>query len=233
MEFDGSGLEGRFNYTEPALQRLHGGPQRRAPDVRNVWATSYVREQSWGDPWIAYGFWLPNDAQVIRHQVSAVESPGVLGSLVSRSNTVLDVGQVDGEVAIVSTSGLASVHDQAGASLLDFQDATFCVSGTCVCPPNTLRAGEHIADQHLGVPFVVALNAPEGGSSYRVEGAKLIDVCGKAATPKPSKAAGNGPCKVGCGNSNGDPHLLTINSYRYDFQAAGEFTLLRSADSKH
>jgi hypothetical protein len=201
-----------------------------APDVRNVWASSYLREQSWGDPWIAYGFWIPSEAKAERHPVQAVPDPGTSGSLLSRSNTVLDVDDVSGEVAIVSTSGLASVHDQAGASLLAFQDATFCVSGTCVCPDNTLRAGEHIADQHLSVPFIVALNAPEGGSNYTIEGAKLVDICGRAATPKPPKPGASGPCAGGCGNSNGDPHMLTVNSYRYDFQAAGEFTLLRSSD---
>lgn len=33
-----------------------------------------------------------------------------------------------------------------------------------------------------------------------------------------------------CGDSNGDPHLLTFDNKRYDFQAAGEFVLARSTE---
>ena len=54
----------------------------------------------------------------------------------------------------------------------------------------------------------------------------------RAATPPPSPAGTPhyGPCGSSCSDSNGDPHLLTVNQVPYDFQAAGEFTLLRSAD---
>jgi hypothetical protein len=38
------------------------------------------------------------------------------------------------------------------------------------------------------------------------------------------------PCALGCAQSNGDPHLVTVDHHLYDFQAAGEFTLLRSPD---
>ena len=39
------------------------------------------------------------------------------------------------------------------------------------------------------------------------------------------------PCAGGkCAGSNGDPHLRTVDGQPYDFQAAGEFTLLRSPD---
>jgi hypothetical protein len=197
------------------------------PDVRNVWASSYLREQAWGDPWIAYGFGLPDSTQVIRHEAQAVSAPGWTGTLLGRSNTVLEVGSSSGEVVTITTTGLASVHDQKGASVLDFQSGTFCVSGECICPGNTPRAGEKAADQKLGLSFDVAFNAPEGGSSYSIVGTKLEEACGRKATPKPSQP---GPCVGKCAGSNGDPHLLTINNFRYDFQAAGELTLLRSAD---
>jgi hypothetical protein len=41
---------------------------------------------------------------------------------------------------------------------------------------------------------------------------------------------GDGGCASTCPGSNGDPHLVTVDGYSYDFQAAGEFTLLRSGD---
>ncbi|WP_051724122.1 VWD domain-containing protein [Micromonospora chokoriensis] len=52
--------------------------------------------------------------------------------------------------------------------------------------------------------------------------------------PKP-RPPGGGGCSISvigkgyrCANSNGDPHLLTYDGLRYDFQAAGEFVLTRS-----
>ena len=30
----------------------------------------------------------------------------------------------------------------------------------------------------------------------------------------------------------GDPHLVTLNGFHYDFQGAGEFTLVRSDDGR-
>ena len=39
-------------------------------------------------------------------------------------------------------------------------------------------------------------------------------------------------CAAGCGGSNGDPHTHPFNSDPYEFQAAGEFTLVRSTDGK-
>ncbi|MGK2851533.1 MAG: VWD domain-containing protein [Candidatus Limnocylindrales bacterium] len=51
----------------------------------------------------------------------------------------------------------------------------------------------------------------------------------EALEPSPSPSPPQ-PCAAGCAGSNGDPHLRTVNGVRYDFQAAGEFTLLRSQD---
>jgi hypothetical protein len=196
-------------------------------DVRDGWASSYLNKQAWGDPWVAYGFGLPDSLQVFRHPAQATAA-GYAGTLQGRSNTVLGVNASDGEVVTISTSGLASVHDESGHNLWSVQTKKLCVSGECVCPSGSLRAGEKIAEEQLTLPFVVAFNAPYGGSTYSVVGRKLDDECGRKATPRPS--GNGGPCTGKCGGSNGDPHLLTINNYRYDFQGAGEFTLLRSKD---
>jgi hypothetical protein len=44
-------------------------------------------------------------------------------------------------------------------------------------------------------------------------------------TPEPPRER----CGEGCAASNGDPHLIPVSGPDYDFQAAGEYTLLRSA----
>jgi hypothetical protein len=223
---------------EAAWQAAAKGPERSnafiavltgdATDVRDAWAPEYLREETWGDPWVTTGFGLPDDAQVYRRPAQALPDPGFTGSLLSRSNTVLNVTDSSGEVVTVSTDGLASVHDDADNVALAFQSRRFCVQGDCVCPPNTIRAGQQMADQPMILPMVVALNAPLGGSTYSIVGDKLDDLCGRQPTPQPATASG--PCSGVCPGSNGDPHLVTVNHYTYDFQAAGEFTLLRSAD---
>ncbi len=200
-----------------------------ASDVRDAWAANYLRQNAWGDPWIMYGFQIPDLAQVKQHPAQAQPDPGWVGSLQSRSNTVLSVGSSSGEVVTIATDGLASVRDGSGNSSVAFQNQSFCVVGDCTCPSGTLLAGQNMATQALLLPFVAAFNAPEGGSTYSIIGSKLADLCGRQPTPQPKKM--NGPCgSVACPNSNGDPHIVTINNYRYDFQAAGEFTLLRSPD---
>jgi len=201
-----------------------------APDIRDNWAESYVRKTSWGDPWIAYGFGLPAAAQVVEHPAQANAAPGWTGTLPSRSNTVLDVDSSTGEVVTVTTDGLASVHDDAGHHDLAFKSQRFCTVASCVCPKGTRLAGDDMASEQLTIPFVAAFNAPEGGSSYSVLALTLAELCGLNTPPPAISTSVPGPCATGCADTNGDPHLLTVNNVAYDFQAAGEFTLLRSRD---
>ena len=201
------------------------------PDIRNNWAESLVDNQGWGDPWQLYGFGAPSPANVWQHPVTAIPDPGTTGSLDSRSNTLLNVGSAQGDVVTIATDGLASVHDDSGHSVVAFTSQSFCVKeGGCVCPQGTLLAGQNVAPNQLSMPFVAALNAPEGGSQWAVISAKLDDLCKHQATPTPQSTANYGPCGANCSQSNGDPHMLTVNQYRYDMQAAGEFTLVTSPD---
>ena len=201
------------------------------PDIRNNWAASYLRESSWNDPWVMYGLGLPADAKVIRHDAKAEPAPGSTGTLPGRSNTVLNVTASSGEVVTVTTDGLASVHDNSGNSKIAFQSESFCtVPGGCVCPAGTLLAGSNVASQQLTIPFVAAFNAPLAGSKYSIVANKLDDLCKRPATPAPKSSGPSGPCGPACSSSNGDPHMLTVSQQNYAFQAAGEFTLLRSSD---
>jgi hypothetical protein len=232
--------QGRKMWTlmKPAWEAAAKGPDRSnafiavlggdAPEIRNNWAASYLRQADWGDPWQAYGFGLPDTAKVTRHDAKAVEAPGWMGTLLGRANTVLNVTASSGEVVTITTDGLASVHDNAGNSEVAFGTDRFCtVDGGCVCPQGTLEAGKDMASKRLTIPFVAAFNAPFGGSKYSITGEKLDDLCKRPPTPQPQQ---KNPCGASCTSSNGDPHMLTVNGFRYDFQAAGEFTLLRSAD---
>jgi hypothetical protein len=48
--------------------------------------------------------------------------------------------------------------------------------------------------------------------------------------PGASRDPNDPTCTNGCASSAGDPHLITVDGSEYDFQAAGEFVLMRSAD---
>jgi hypothetical protein len=214
-----------------------------ADDVERAWAPAFARESSWNDPWVMYGLGLPADAKAPRAPVRAT-AVGNLSSLPDRSNQLVTVTGSDGEIVVVETDGLASVHDGALDSELAFTSRRFCVDGDCICPPRTERAGEHMADEEMHLPFVVAFQSPAGGAGQRISSRTLEQECGRADSPAPSPSPSSRPsgkppvagghrppsCGTRCPGSNGDPHLRTVNGIAYDFQAAGEFTLLRTPD---
>jgi hypothetical protein len=235
------------NPDDPFLAVLTGD----APDVRDAWAPSLLRRGDWGGAWVAYGFDMPVNAHAVPVPIEALDT-GTPGTLVSRSNDVDQVAVSFGEIVTVETTGIMSAHDDAGNEVLSVQSAQFCTVESCVCKPGTARAGEDLASQQMRLPITLAFNAPEGGSTYVVTGKKLDDECGQASPPPSGAGPGSGgslgsgsasggssgsgpgpegsPCAGGCAGSNGDPHLTTVDGHRYDFQAAGEFTLLRSPD---
>lgn len=211
-----------------------------AEDVTRAWAPLHARESSWNDPWIPYGFGLPADIRSPRIDVAATGA-GHTDSLPDRSNSIYTVTGSEGEIVLVETDGLDSAHDGALHSALAFTSQRFCVKGDCICPPGTRRAGELVADTEMRIPFVVAFQAPKGGAGQRISSRTLEQECGRderssapsaRASVKPPRAGGQKPprCGTRCPGSNGDPHMQTVDGVSYDFQAAGEFTLLRTPD---
>jgi hypothetical protein len=211
-----------------------------AEDVKTAWAPLHAREGSWNDPWIPYGLGLPPDVRAPRIPVKATGA-GYLANLPDRSNAVYTVTGSDGEIVVVETDGLANAHDGALDSALAFMSRRFCVDGDCICPPGTRRAGERVADAEMRLPFAVAFQAPAGGAGQRFSSRTMEQECGRderspapSARPsgKPPVAGGHKPPRCGrqCASSNGDPHIRTVDGVPYDFQAAGEFTLLETPD---
>ncbi len=189
----------------PAWEAAAKGPERSnafiavlqgdAPDIVDNWAESYLRQGLWQDPWIMYGFGLPDAAQVTQHPAQAQSDPGWTGSVNSRANTVLDVTSTSGEVVTVTTDGLASVHDGGSDSYTAFQTQRFCTADSCVCPQGTLLAGQDMASQHLAIPFVAAFNGAVGGSKYAIIADTLDDLCKHPATPEPAGTPNYGPVR--------------------------------------
>ena len=126
----------------------------------------------------------------------------------------------------VDTTGLAAASDGT-LNVPSFTSNRFCTIKDCRCPKGTRLAGTVVAENNITVPFMLSFTAPGGGSSYAVTSESLDALCGKADTLPQAGADSPGPCADGCAASNGDPHLVTVDGHRYDFQAVGEFVLLR------
>lgn len=103
----------------------------------------------------------------------------------------------------------------------DFHDAWFCTISSCKCPPRTI--GALPPTKPLKTPPALGVTGDPGtGSDGRVRAFTLSDFC----HPVPGSGGGG----AGSASDLGDPHVEAFNHFRYDFQAAGEFTAVRSKD---
>jgi hypothetical protein len=108
-----------------------------------------------------------------------------------------------------------------GYNYTDLHDAWFCTrSGGCPCPPHTISTIS--ATQPLETVSLLGLAAGGGETKGRIDSFSLHDVC------RPIPIPGGGG--TGSASDLGDPHIEAFNHFRYDFQAAGEFTAVRSQD---
>ena len=141
--------------------------------------------------------------------------------------------------------GRARVGDGIVDEVVD-GDAWFCLDGTCECPAGT--EGLPPPAPKLDVPAHVALTGGKTTGLGQLTFVPLKQYCKEKQKPPPpggggaGGGAGGGPgggageaapepvnCTgFGCGLSSADPHLLPFGGLWYDFQAVGEFTLVRS-----
>ncbi len=104
------------------------------------------------------------------------------------------------------------------------------ITGSGVLAPNVQAVYDRLK------PELEALLYPRGWQTVDISwhGAPSPTPAPRPSTPPTTDPSGSGggtqPCDAGCAGSNGDPHLRTVDGLSYDFQAAGEFTLLRSLD---
>jgi von Willebrand factor type D domain len=195
-------------------------------DVFDHWGPARFNRGSWGATW--------RRATPVPQTTAASPTPTLVGkgatdiiqpALVGqhyevqvttpllRIEPIGDTGQVYGFVR--SSSGVQFKANAPAASL-------FCTVGSCVCPPD--QEGQIPPHEQLAVPLSVGLaGALGGGTGVRFTGVTLEEFC----RPRPPQPPNPGGGRDG-GVSNGDPHLTTLDGVRYDFQAAGEFTLVRS-----
>ena len=200
------------------------------------WSSGLFRDQTLGQDWYATGFSdaLIAQAQALWPPKSALKDPRQPLPIANGDTKQVSADNVtnqlfnlipSADLVIVQITGRARLHT---GSLDDvgLQDRIYCtVNKQCSCPPGKTWIGPATVEyMPPNTPSQLALTGGLDGAKGVVVGASMDDFC------KPQASASPGQCPT-CGSSNGDPHLRTVNRYRYDFQGAGEFVLLRNADS--
>jgi hypothetical protein len=204
-------------------------------DVVTTWAPSWYRD---GNPTTSFA--LVNapgiPAASVRPAPAAFTiSTGTfqqVAALDPLSAGLADV-MVDTEILTIDVTGQGIVGDMVFGEEIVFMADTraFCMLEDCTCPDGSPGPSDHLGDELRVAVTGDALS----GSDALLRGWSVDEWCQQDDEPDegdplpPGSGGGSGtPCEGGCGSSNGDPHLTTIDGRGYDFQAAGEFVMLRS-----
>jgi hypothetical protein len=205
----------------------------KALDVVTTWAPSWYRD---GDP--TGTFALVNapgipPASVRPAPITFTISDGTfqqVSALRPLSAEIADVA-VQAEILTIDVIGQAMVGDMMFGEEIRFisNARSFCMVEDCTCPDGTAGPSDHLGEELR----VAATGDALSGSDAQLRGWSIEDWCQREDEEEVPAPAGSGggqgtPCESGCGSSNGDPHLTTIDGRSYDFQAAGEFVMLRT-----
>jgi hypothetical protein len=192
----------------------------------DTWGSGLFRDQSLGPPWYAVGRWAttaagPAEKVLVKADdiVSADANPATESLLRVTSNA---------DIVETRIPGHARLHGGA-IDDIGLEQRFLCTRpDNCPCPAATHYEGPDL--EPVGPTFAVALTGGLDGIQGLLWGHSLDEYCTPTASPPPGGGAAPPCIRIGCGSSNGDPHLRTVNGLRYDFQAAGEYVLLRSPD---
>lgn len=199
------------------------------------WSSGLFRDQTLGQDWYATAFsdaliaqaqalWPPkNPPKDPKQELDVANGDTKQVGASAVANTLINLVP-SADLVAIQISGHARLH--AGAlDDVGLQNRIYCTKQDCVCPPGQAWTGPKTVEyMPPNTPSQLALTGGLNGAKGIVVGASIDQFC------KPIASTSPGLCPT-CGSSNGDPHLRTVNRYRYDFQGAGEFVLLRNADS--
>jgi len=188
----------------------------------DTWSSGLFRDSKLGAPWNTQALWQlqakaqPHDVTVANGDIRDLSTNPV----VNQDNTVTS----SADVVEVRMQGHVRVHTAPDGDEVATTQRWLCTrSGGCTCPTGSHYAGPDL--ETVAPTFQLGLTGSLATSGGTLHGHALQEFCKPDKSQSPST-----PCKTNCGHSNGDPHVRTVNSYIYDFQAAGEFVLLRSTD---
>ncbi len=189
------------------------------PDVASTEASRFERDPGPGAGWNTLQPFViapvtaptphtPTGAAVANLSVAA-HADKLANVLPTPSRPVVEITRSEGNVRFTDGSS-------------DFPDADqtfFCLGGKCECQD------DEVSSLPSPLPNVsqleMALAGGKAGTKATIRRHQLKEYC--KPDKKPPASGPSGP-----GGSNGDPHLTSLDGLRFDFQAAGEFVLLRS-----
>jgi hypothetical protein len=216
----------------------------------DTWASSVYSRTEYGYDWIAHSpLTPPADASCpaialtgpapVKAEPYTLSPYELSPKTFSLQKPLLHV-QIDGDARLGDRS----------IDTTDLKDAWFCLRKACACPVG--QQGKPPPAPPLGPLVFLGLTGGSRGSKGTISTVSLKEYCRKRQPPPPPPPGGppiggsGAGCSVGaaprsvasdtataaagggCGSSNGDPHLHTFDGRFYDFQAAGEFVLVRS-----
>ncbi|HSA50693.1 MAG TPA: hypothetical protein VLH10_11380, partial [Yinghuangia sp.] len=221
----------------------------RRQQVLEGWPASFLRDLARELAWDVNGVGITGDKVKLNPPLLVASSQQTVPVSAPAFNPNLTPLDISAEVLRLAPGQGGSVFGRFGPGthgdypLSAHMGDIFCTLGTkCECPKDTPGAGTVFERIDPGRGFV-AVSGGETDASLGLTGQTLRSFCGdpknKPAPPRPPGSGGGGgsgrhclgPCADGPrGGSNGDPHLTTFDGLYYDFQAAGEFTLVASTD---
>jgi hypothetical protein len=186
------------------------------PAFLDSWGSSRLRDKSGGPPWEMVSPLNPPSTTINEVPITGDGKASVLPY-----TTYMFKLQAKPDYPLMHVEMTGWGRLSPNYNYTDLKDAWFCVDPTgCECPKNTideLPAGI----RPLDTPTELALTGdPDKGTDAVIHSAKLDEFC--IPNPQPP------PYHYGNGGSGGDPHNNTFDGAFYDFQAAGEFTLVKS-----
>jgi len=157
----------------------------------------------------------------------------------------VEMREINGNADIIALhlfSGWGRAHDDGFGIDLPLDTSgklALCVKpGGCTCPDGSVGAA--LITKKATRPISVGLESGGESAQMVVAGLSLDDFCKKPDDPPPPKDPGGGGSGGGGGGDNspdphrpngdssGDTHLVTFDGLRYDFQAIGEYVLVKS-----
>ncbi|MFI6985649.1 VWD domain-containing protein [Embleya sp. NPDC050154] len=220
--------------SQAAFAAALGGKRQQ---VLEGWPASFLRDLARELAWDINGVGITGDKVKLSPPLVVASSKQTVRVTSPAFNPNLTPLDISAEVLRLAPNG--PVFGRFGPGPGDYplgahMGDIFCTLGSkCECPEDTPGAGTRFEIIKPGRGFV-AVSGGEVDASLGLTGQTLKSFCGEPKDkPKPRPSAPK--CLAQCpdgphGGSNGDPHLTTFDRLYYDFQAAGEFTLVASTD---
>ncbi len=189
--------------------------------LSQAWGASFYEDPGWGHAWD-----VTAPHQTSRHTILPASFNGgqkTVTALPYSTSQVVVFPEPSGTAVAVSATGTTRLIDGTQKELVNAGTIVLCWD-KCSCPSASALASSlyHVQGQ---VKWAMASLAAGGQAQF--QSVPIADVCKAKKNSYPPPAPP--PCPSTCPGSNGDPHMITVNLRRFEFQVPGEFVLLRSA----